>query len=232
MIDRLNTVKHIIIIVSAVSSFRPSLFKACWPNVCVTVRSVAVDSWTTSSREQNRYSSDMTNKPSQAYNHPVGYGSTTARRVYIRVNSPHSVWKCCYFLLNIKHGALQLTVSCSWEGPPPKSAAYRRVWIRFKGSPGEYVISGCLAPPVRQNSHRIFAFRMYPAGQLREESGPPDPPGQLRRWGSKLYLGGLWYPVHYRAAYNECIEFHIPMLNHLIVKVETGSLHPSIPDYI
>ena len=43
---------------------------------------------------------------------------------------------------------------------------------RFRhGSPGEFVISGCLAPPPLQciwkKSQRIFTFRMDPTGQLR-----------------------------------------------------------------
>jgi len=67
----------------------------------------------------------------------------------------------------------------------------RRVW-RFRRGPGEFVISGCLAPlppppPYKDNSHRIFTFCMDPTGQLREGgSGPLDPPGQLRRCISRL----------------------------------------------
>ena len=40
------------------------------------------------------------------------------------------------------------------------------------GGPGEFVISGCLAPtptPVRKKSHRIFTFCTDPTGQLRGE---------------------------------------------------------------
>jgi len=65
----------------------------------------------------------------------------------------------------------------------------RRVW-RFRRGPGEFVISGCIAPypPLwKENSHRIFTFCVDPTGQLRG-SGPLDPPGQLRRCLSVYFL--------------------------------------------
>ena len=58
----------------------------------------------------------------------------------------------------------------------------RQVWSLRRG-PGEFVISGCLAPPpppLRKNSRRIFTFRMDPTGQLRGVR-TPGLPGQLRR---------------------------------------------------
>ena len=62
----------------------------------------------------------------------------------------------------------------------------RRRVRRFKGGPGEFVISGCLDPTplYEKNSYRIFTFRMHPTGQLggRVQTPGPPLPGQLRHW--------------------------------------------------
>jgi len=69
---------------------------------------------------------------------------------------------------------------------PTKIQRRRRVW-RFRRGPGEFVITGCLAPyPLyKENSHWIFTFCTDPTGQFRgvRTPGPPRPATPLLKFG-------------------------------------------------